>query len=113
MREAYKRGLYESDEHSFWRDIETLQMQLDTIEQITPHEVRQAAVNLIGLREAWNIATPDERKALCQMLLKDIVFDIAKQTIVSIRPRSEYAVLFQMVPSLQAIGDGSFIYNFG
>jgi hypothetical protein len=113
MREAYKHGLYESDEHSFWRDIETLQMQLDAIEQITPHEVRQAAVNLIGLREAWNIATPDERKALCQMLLKDAIYDFAKKTIVSIRPRSEYTILFQMVPSLQAIGDGSYVYNFG
>lgn len=113
MREAYKHGLYESDEHSFWRDIETLQMQLEAIEQITPHEVRQAAVTLIGLREAWNIAIPDERKALCQILLKDVVFDFVKQTIVSIRPRSEYAVLFQMVPALQAVGDGSYVYNFG
>jgi hypothetical protein len=32
MREAYKRGLYESGEHSFWRDIEALQMQLEAVE---------------------------------------------------------------------------------
>jgi DNA invertase Pin-like site-specific DNA recombinase len=113
MREAYKHGLYESDEHSFWREIETLQMQLEVIEQITPHEVRQAAVVLIGLREAWQVATPDERKALCQMLVKDVVFDFEKKTIQSIRPRAEYAVLFQMLPSLQAVGDGSFVYHFG
>jgi hypothetical protein len=31
--------------------------------------------------------------------------------IVSIRPRSEYAVLFQMLPSLQAIGDGAFGFH--
>jgi hypothetical protein len=113
MRESYNRGLYESDVHSFWRDIEALQMQLEAIEQITPHEVRQAAVTLLGLREAWGIATLDERKVLCKMLLKDIVFDFEKKLIVSIRPRSEYAVLFQMVPSLQAIGDGSYSYHFG
>jgi DNA invertase Pin-like site-specific DNA recombinase len=113
MREAYKRGLYESDEHSFWRDIEALQMQLEAVEQITPHEVRQAAVIMVGLREAWNIATPDERKVLCKMLLKDVVFDFEKKTIISIRPRSEYAVLFQMVTSLKAIGDGSYAYHFG
>ncbi len=113
MREAYKRGLYESDEHSFWRDIEALQMQLEAVEQITPHEVRQAAVIMVGLHEAWNIATPDERKVLCKMLLKDIVFDFEKKTIISIRPRSEYAVLFQMVTSLKAIGDGSYVFHFG
>jgi hypothetical protein len=70
-------------------------------------------VTLLGLRDALEIATPDERKALYQMLLKDVVFDFVKQTIVSIRPRSEYAVLFQMVPSLHAVGDGSYAYNFG
>jgi len=113
MREAYKRGLYESDEHSFWRDIEALQMQLEVVEQITPHEVRQAAVTLLGLQEAWNIANLDERKVLCQILLKDVVYDFVTNAIVSIRPKSEYAVLFQMVPSLQAVGDGSYVFHFG
>lgn len=113
MRESYNRGLYESDEHSFWRDIEALQMQLEAVEQITPHEVRQAAATLIGLREAWGIATPDERRVLCKMLLKHVVFDFEKKAIVSIRPRSEYVVLFQMVSSLQAIGDGSYIFYSG
>ncbi len=112
MREAYKHGLYESDEHSFWRDIETLQIQMQVIEQITPHEVRQAATTLLGLQEAWKIATPDERKVLCQILLKDVVFDFVSYTIISIRPKSEYAVLFQMLPSLQAVGDGSYAYHF-
>jgi site-specific DNA recombinase len=112
MREAYKHGLYESDEHSFWRDIEALQMQLEAIEQITPHEVRQAAVTMLGLQEAWNIATLDEKKVLCQVLLKDVIFDFVKQAIVSIRPKSEYVVLFQMVPSLQASGDGSYVFHF-
>ena len=113
MREAFKRGLYEGDEHTFWREIETLQMQVEAIEQITPHEVRQAAVTLIGLQEAWKIATPDERKSLCQILLKDVVFDFEKKTIISIRPRPEYAILFQMLPSLQAVGDGEFVFQGG
>jgi len=67
---------------------------------------------LIGLQEAWKIATPDERKSLCQILLKDVVFDFEKKTIISICPRSEYTVLFQMVPSLQTIGDGTYVYHF-
>jgi len=64
------------------------------------------------LQEAWKIATPDERKSLCQILLKDVVFDFEKKTIISICPRSEYTVLFQMVPSLQTIGDGTYVYHF-
>lgn len=108
MREAYKRGLYESDEHSFWRDIEALQAQLEAIEQITPHEVRQAAARLAGLQEAWKAATPDERRELCQILLKEVVFDFVKREVITIRPRSEYAVLFQMLPSLQSKEDGVF-----
>ncbi len=86
---------------------------MKAIKQTKPHEVRQAAVTLLGLQEAWNIATLDEKKVLYQILLKDVIFDFVKQTIVSIRPKSEYSVLFQMVPSLQAVGDGSYIYHFG
>jgi len=32
MSEGYKRGLYDGDEHTFWREIESLQMQLNAIE---------------------------------------------------------------------------------
>jgi hypothetical protein len=88
-------------------------MQLEANEQITPHEVRQAAVTLLGLQEAWNVATPDERKILCQILLQYVVIDFITNAIVSIRPKSEYAVLFQMVTSLHAVGDGSYIFHFG
>jgi hypothetical protein len=75
--------------------------------------VRQAAVTLLRLQEAWNIAILDERMVLCQILLKDIVLDFVTNTIVSIRPKPEYEVLFQMVTSLDAIGDGSYGHHFG
>lgn len=52
MREAYKAGLYENDEHSFWREIEGLQEQLKSLEQITPHEVQQAGNVLANLQDA-------------------------------------------------------------
>ena len=83
---------------------------LEAIEQITPHEVRQEAVTLIGLREAWKVALPDERKALCQLPLKEVAFDFEKKAILSIRPRSEYAILFQMLPSLKALGEGRSLF---
>ena len=50
MREAYKRGLYEGDEHTFWREVEGLQMQLDAIEQLTPHKVQRAENVLANLQ---------------------------------------------------------------
>jgi hypothetical protein len=85
---------------------------LEAIEQITPHEVCQAAATLIGLREAWGGALPYERKALCQLLLKEVAFDFEKKAIVSIRPRAEYAILFQILPSLKTLGEGAFAFHF-
>lgn len=81
-----------SERHEWTRDIELLQMRLEANEQITPHEVCQAAVTLLGLQMVWNITTPDELKVLCQILFQDIVFDFVTNAIVSIPPKSEYVV---------------------
>jgi len=96
MREGYKRGLYEGDEHTFWREIESLQMQLNSIEQLTPYEVRQAGDVLANLQNAWRSATPDEKRELCSIILEKIVFDFESRKIVTIQPKSEYEVLFKM-----------------
>jgi len=78
MREAYKRGLYEDDEHTFWREVEGLQMQLDALEQLTPHEVRQAGVVFANLQAAWRAATLEEQQELCQIILKQVVYDLGQ-----------------------------------
>lgn len=75
MREGYKRGLYEGDEHTFWREIESLQVQLNAIEQLTPHEVQQAGSLLANLQNVWHSATPEERQELCHLILEKIVYD--------------------------------------
>ena len=97
MREAFKRGLYENDEHTFWREIEGSQMQLEALEQITPYEVRQAGFVLENLQLAWRAATMDEKEELCQIILKKVVYDFETGAIVSIQPNPEYEVLFKMM----------------
>ena len=77
MREAYKRGLYEGDEHTFWREVEGHQMQLDALEQLTPFEIRQAGKVLANLQNAWRSATPDEQREICNIILDKIVYDFA------------------------------------
>ncbi len=103
MREAYKRGLYEGDEHTFWREIEGLQMELDAIEQLTPHEVRQAGLVLANLQNVWRSATPDEKQELCSIILAKIVYDFELRKITKILAKGEYGILFKMVkhPNLQ------------
>jgi len=100
MREGYKRGLYEGDEHTFWREIESLQMQLNAIEQLTPHEVPQAGLVLANLQNAWRSATPEEKRELCSIILEKIVYDFESRRFVSIQPRIEYKVLFKMANDL-------------
>jgi hypothetical protein len=96
MREGYKRGLYEGDEHAFWREIESLQMQLNSIEQLTPYEVQQAGAVIANLQNAWCSATPEEKQELCSIIFERIVYDFEFRKIVNIQPKSEYEVLFKM-----------------
>jgi len=104
MREAYKRGLYEDDEHTFWREVEGLQAQLDALEQLTPHEMRQAGLVLASLQSAWRAATMDEKAELCQIILKQVVYDFKSGEIVKVVPKAEYEVLFGMMDRADCTG---------
>jgi hypothetical protein len=97
MREAYKRGLYEDDEHTFWREIDGLQMQMDALEQLTPHEMRQAGLLLANLQPAWRAATMEEKAELCQIILKQVAYDFNGREIVKVVPKAEYEVLYRMI----------------
>jgi site-specific DNA recombinase len=97
MREAYKRGLYDDDEHAFWREVEGLQMQLEALEQLTPYEMRQAGFVLENLQLAWRAATMEEKQELCKIILKQVVYDFEIGEIVMVVPKAEYEVLFGMM----------------
>ena len=103
MREAFKAGLYENDEYSFWRGIESLQEQLSSLEQITPHEFREAGKVLVSLKEAWHIATLEERREFCQIILKQVAYDFERGVITRILPNPEYEVLFKLAGDSEVI----------
>jgi len=97
MREAYKRGLYENDEHSFWREVEGLQMQLEALEQLTPHEVRQAGQVLANLQPVWQAATLEEQRELCLIILKQVEYDFETGKLERVVPKAEYEILFRLM----------------
>jgi len=103
MREAFKAGLYENDEHSFWREIEGLQEKLSSLEQITPHEFREAGNMLTSLKEAWHNATLEERQEFCQIILKQVAYDFDRGMITRILPNPEYEVLFRLTGDSEVI----------
>lgn len=101
MREAYKRGLYDGDESTFWNEVERSQAKLSELEQIAPKEVHQAGKMLATLQTAWNAATSEEKRELCKVILKNVEFDFSRNKISKIIPHPEYQILFRMIPDLQ------------
>ena len=97
MRDSFNHGLYENEEHLFWREKESLEMQLKALEQLTPYEVRRAGSILENLQQAWAVATMEEKQQLCQIILKQVVYDFGSGEIVRIQPNAEYDVLFKMM----------------
>jgi site-specific DNA recombinase len=103
LRESYTRGLFEEDEHVFWKETETLQTKLRALVQIPQDDVNKAAQTLVGLSEAWRAATPEEKQELVKIVFEAIYVDLEKKQIVQVKPHSEYNILFQMVEGLEQI----------
>jgi hypothetical protein len=97
MREAYKRGLYENDEHSFWLEVEGLQMQLEALEQLTLHEIRQTGQVLANLQPVWRAATLEEQRELCLIILKQVEYDFETGKLERVVPKAEYEILFRLM----------------
>ena len=72
-------------------------MQLKALEHLTPYEVRRAGSILENLQQAWAVATMEEKQQLCQIILKQVVYDFGSGEIVRIQPNPEYDVLFKMM----------------
>ena len=58
---------------------------------------RKAGVVLANLQTVWRAATPDEQQELCQIILKQVVYDFGTGKIVSVIPKPEYEVLFGLM----------------
>jgi len=70
-------------------------MQLDALEQLTPHEVRQAGLVLANLQLAWRDAIMEEKQELCKIILKQVAFDFETGEIGPVLSKVEYEVLFR------------------
>jgi hypothetical protein len=52
---------------------------------------------LASLQSAWWAATMEEKAELCQIILKQVVYDFETGEIVKVIPKAEYEVLFGMI----------------
>lgn len=97
LRESFNRGLYEGEEHIFWREIEGLQAKLAVLDQVVPLDMSRAAERLVGLSDAWLAATDEERHEFVQIILAEVRFDLGTGQVVEVKPKPEYAVLFELM----------------
>ena len=68
---------------------------MDALEQLTPHEVRQAGLVLANLQLAWRDAIMEEKQELCKIILKQVAFDFETGEIGPVLSKVEYEVLFR------------------
>ena len=109
MREMKRRGMYEGEEHVFWRDVETLQEELSRLKAIIKPSINQAANTLLDIQAAWKQATRKEQEELVKMLIKKVGCDIEHNRVAWIKPKPIFAPLFQLMGVLSPQEDGKWL----
>ena len=109
LREMKKHGMYDGEEHVFWRDVEELQEKLSRLDATKEPAIRQAAERLLDIQGAWDLATRQEREELVKMLLERVGCDLQHNRITWIIPRPEFAFLFQLMDVLSPQEDGKWL----
>jgi len=99
MREMKLRGLYDGDEHVFWRDIQAFQEQLDALQPVENETIANSAAMLLDIQGAWQHATQEEKRELAQMLFLEVNCDLEEKRVTWVKPRSSFEVLFQIMDS--------------
>ena len=59
-------------------------------------EISAAAAHLIGIKEAWFLATNSENRELVQIVIEEVGCEIEKEKIIWVKPRSDFDVLFNV-----------------
>jgi len=109
MRELKRRGMYDGEEHVFWRDVEALQEKLSRLKVIKKPVINRAAETLLDIQAAWEQATRQEREELVKLLLKKVGCDIQQSRIAWIKPNPEFDPLFQLIDALDPQDDGKWL----
>ena len=97
LREGYRKGLYEGEEFLFWREAEGLQEQIAALESQPPSKVEQAARQILSLKNAWELATKEERSELVHMLFERVGCNLPDKRITWVKPHQGFEPLFQML----------------
>jgi hypothetical protein len=108
LRELKRRGLYEGEEHLFWREVENLQEQLTALERIPSSNLETAITTLLSIKSIWTHATLEEQRDLVQMILEEVVCDLSNQKLLWVKPRAGYEILFKIIPGLISYKNGRF-----
>ncbi|MBL7161083.1 MAG: recombinase family protein [Anaerolineales bacterium] len=109
MREMKSHGLYEGEDHIFWRDVEVLQEKLSRLKDIKEPTVNKAAKKLLDIQKAWDLATRQEREELVKMLLSRVGCDIKEKRITWIEPEPEFIPLIQLMDVLIPQDNGKWL----
>ena len=109
MREMKRRGMYEGENHVFWREVEALQEELSRLKAIKQPAIDRAAKTLLDIQAAWDQATRKEREELVKLLLAEVGCDIQDSRIAWIKPKPMFAPLFQLIDSLWPQDQGKWL----
>jgi hypothetical protein len=86
MRIGYERGMYQEDEHVFWREVETIQEKLRILELPHPDAINKAADTLLNLNDSWAKATLEEQRELTQMMLQEVGCSVHENKSYGLNP---------------------------
>ncbi len=111
----YREGYI--DDREFQTEIASVELLLKELE--SPHlngvqynEVVAAGERLPDIAVFWEVATPGERREMVTLLLEQggLFYDLEKQAIVAIRPRSAFRYVLRMIEGVEEKdGDASLL----
>jgi hypothetical protein len=68
--------------------------------------------NLLGhgtqietFRQIWPLATPEEQREICRLMLESVVIDLKEKRIVSVTPNKEFMWFFKHNPLLHEVSN--------
>lgn len=95
LSRRYQDGLVTDDEYERTRD----QIRAE-IDRLMPADITQSValgLRLEALAGFLDEATEAERSEIAHLMLETLHYDLAREKIVRLRPRSDFMVLFQMI----------------
>jgi DNA invertase Pin-like site-specific DNA recombinase len=100
MRKMKLHGLYDGDEHVFYKQVEMLKEELTALDVAQQPAISQAADTLLNIQAAWEKATRKEQEELVKMVLDEVGCDIKHMNVAWVKPKPMFEPLFQLIDGL-------------